>query len=139
MPRLSPFRPLLRLAASTPVASTSYAVPTVAATTITRNSSSPSALVFTRAQPASSSPLFGTKSSILSLLSSSSSTTPTRPLGALLQLQQQQVRTVTYGSEYQPSQRIRKRRHGFLSRIKTKNGRKTIMRRKFRGKAKLSH
>ena len=50
-----------------------------------------------------------------------------------------QVRTVTYGSEYQPSQRIRKRRHGFLARNKTRNGRKTLMRRRFRGKAKLSH
>ncbi|PWZ01649.1 hypothetical protein BCV70DRAFT_199088 [Testicularia cyperi] len=50
-----------------------------------------------------------------------------------------QIRCVTYGSEYQPSQRIRKRRHGFLARNKTKNGRKTLMRRRFRGKAKLSH
>ncbi|PWN47171.1 hypothetical protein IE53DRAFT_306999, partial [Violaceomyces palustris] len=48
-------------------------------------------------------------------------------------------RFVSYGSEYQPSQRIRKRRHGFLARIKSRNGRKTIARRRAKGKAKLSH
>ncbi|EPQ29878.1 uncharacterized protein PFL1_02551 [Pseudozyma flocculosa PF-1] len=66
-------------------------------------------------------------------LSSSSSTSP------LATATVASARSVTYGSEYQPSQRIRKRRHGFLARIKTKNGRKTIARRRAKGKAKLSH
>ncbi|SPO32155.1 related to 50S ribosomal protein L34 [Ustilago trichophora] len=137
MPRLSPFRPVLRAATrsltsrtAAPVASTSY-TPMFA---LTRTSPTASSRTFTRIPTSTISSLLSTtRSPILSLLSSSSvaANTPS-PSG-------QQVRCVTYGSEYQPSQRIRKRRHGFLARIKTRNGRKTIMRRKFRGKAKLSH
>lgn len=130
MPRISPFRPLLRLASSTPVASTSY-LPTARIIPLPTRTSTPSALLRTQRTP---TPLLSSStSSILSLLSSrpESPTPATTALG--------QTRSVTYGSEYQPSQRIRKRRHGFLVRNRTKNGRKTIMRRRFRGKAKLSH
>ncbi|KAF6767428.1 Ribosomal protein L34 [Kalmanozyma brasiliensis GHG001] len=129
MPRISPFRPLLRLAAApVPVASTSY-LPAARILPLTTRTSSPSAILRTR----TSTPLLSSSSSsILSLLSSRPQSLTAAPaLG--------QTRSVTYGSEYQPSQRIRKRRHGFLVRNRTKNGRKTIMRRRFRGKAKLSH
>ncbi|KAF1993068.1 hypothetical protein P154DRAFT_557904 [Amniculicola lignicola CBS 123094] len=40
---------------------------------------------------------------------------------------------------YNPSHLVRKRRHGFLSRLKTKNGRKMIMRRLKKKRWSLSH
>ncbi|CBQ70963.1 related to 50S ribosomal protein L34 [Sporisorium reilianum SRZ2] len=126
MPRLSPFRPLLRLATS-PIASTSYAAAPLLTRTLPTRTPSP----LRSTLPAPPSLLSSSSSTILSLLSA--------PKTAAAVAVAQQTRSVSYGSEYQPSQRIRKRRHGFLARIKTKNGRKTIMRRRFRGKAKLSH
>ncbi|RAH41653.1 mitochondrial 54S ribosomal protein bL34m [Aspergillus brunneoviolaceus CBS 621.78] len=41
-------------------------------------------------------------------------------------------------STYNPSRRVQKRRHGFLSRVKTRTGRKIIQRRKARGRKNLS-
>ncbi|KAG6333561.1 hypothetical protein ID866_5523 [Astraeus odoratus] len=41
--------------------------------------------------------------------------------------------------EYNPSQRTRKRKHGFLSRKKTANGRKILRRRQAKGRIFLSH
>ncbi|KAG0227977.1 ribosomal protein L34-domain-containing protein [Mortierella sp. GBAus27b] len=50
-----------------------------------------------------------------------------------------QARFVTYGREYQPSQRVRKRRHGFLARMKSRGGRKIIQNRLLKGRKNLSH
>ena len=51
----------------------------------------------------------------------------------------QQTRHAARGTEYQPSQRVRKRRHGFLARKKTASGRKVLARRKAKGRRFLSH
>ncbi|KAF9196685.1 hypothetical protein BGZ49_002725 [Haplosporangium sp. Z 27] len=50
-----------------------------------------------------------------------------------------QARFVSYGREYQPSQRVRKRRHGFLARMKSRGGRKVIQNRLLKGRKYLSH
>ncbi|KAG8781846.1 hypothetical protein FRC15_008016 [Serendipita sp. 397] len=43
------------------------------------------------------------------------------------------------GNEYQPSQRRRKRKHGFLARKRTKGGRAMLARRRAKGRKYLSH
>ena len=49
------------------------------------------------------------------------------------------VRFTTYGSEYQPSQRKRKRKHGFLARLRSRTGKKILIRRRAKGKTAISH
>ena len=45
----------------------------------------------------------------------------------------------TFGQEYQPSQIRRKRRHGFLQRLSSKNGRRILKNRRMKGRKYLSH
>ena len=52
---------------------------------------------------------------------------------------QLQVRFAARGTEYQPSQRKRKRKHGFLARKRSLNGRKILTRRMLKGRKFLSH
>ncbi|KIY74248.1 hypothetical protein CYLTODRAFT_338161, partial [Cylindrobasidium torrendii FP15055 ss-10] len=59
---------------------------------------------------------------------------PNSVLGSL-----QQLRFKARGNEYQPSQRVRKRRHGFLARLRSKGGRKILERRKAKGRKYLTH
>ncbi|KAI0085119.1 ribosomal protein L34-domain-containing protein, partial [Irpex rosettiformis] len=51
----------------------------------------------------------------------------------------QQVRWGSRGAEYQPSQRKRKRKHGFLARKRSVNGRKILLRRMAKSRKYLSH
>ncbi|KAF8993717.1 ribosomal protein L34-domain-containing protein [Cyathus striatus] len=60
---------------------------------------------------------------------------PSLPLlGSLLQ-----SRFAQRGTEYQPSQRKRKRKHGFLARKRSLGGRKILLRRLAKGRKYLSH
>ncbi|KAF8532512.1 ribosomal protein L34, partial [Gautieria morchelliformis] len=50
-----------------------------------------------------------------------------------------QARFKARGTEYQPSQRVRKRRHGFLARLRSRTGKKILARRRAKGRKYLSH
>ncbi|KAG8624115.1 hypothetical protein KVT40_009091 [Elsinoe batatas] len=94
--------------------------------------------ISTLPRPTLSSPrLESSTSPILSTLQSTSTTSTTSPpssgLGSLL---------LTRGAKrdtYDPSHLVRKRRHGFLARLRTRKGRNTINRRRTKGRRDLSH
>jgi large subunit ribosomal protein L34 len=62
-----------------------------------------------------------------------------RPLLTPFQVAAQQVRWRSLGAEYQPSQRVRKRRHGFLARKRSVSGQKILIRRRAKGRKFLTH
>ncbi|PYH77240.1 hypothetical protein BO82DRAFT_294317 [Aspergillus uvarum CBS 121591] len=79
-------------------------------------------------------------SSTSAFLPSSSITSPTTAAAALQQSRSFSASACLLGkrSTYNPSRRVQKRRHGFLSRVKTRTGRMIIQRRKARGRKNLS-
>lgn len=72
----------------------------------------------------------------MSSLLASNVFTPPHTINPLFQLQ---VRFAARGTEYQPSQRKRKRKHGFLARKRSLGGRKILTRRMTKGRKFVSH
>ncbi|KAL4808990.1 ribosomal protein L34-domain-containing protein [Aspergillus unguis] len=117
----------------------------------------------TKQSTATATPLFSLSRTSQLRSFSLATSTPTRPAITLQQLQSlqspitsalsqlhsqsqnQQVRSFSASASlagwrptFRPSRRVQKRRHGFLSRLRTKNGRKILTRRKTKGRNNLS-
>jgi large subunit ribosomal protein L34 len=96
-------------------------------------------------QPARPSLLRPNTSPLLAALAASASplaqllSAPVAPLAASSPLYQLAVRFRARGTEYQPSQRKRKRKHGFLARKRSVGGRNILRRRMAKGRKYLSH
>ncbi|GAA5913478.1 mitochondrial 54S ribosomal protein bL34m MRX14 [Sporobolomyces salmoneus] len=119
-------RSLLRLSSSAVPPLSSVPARSQPFSTLFRSAPSPTRSLLSSLRP-SLSPSIVSSSPILSLLSQQTAQGD------------QQKRFAVYGAEYQPSQVRRKRKHGFLVRKRSKNGRKTLMRRWAKGRKFLSH
>ncbi|KAL4798922.1 ribosomal protein L34-domain-containing protein [Aspergillus venezuelensis] len=116
-----------------------------------------SSALLSRQLSTASSHTRATQSRAFSFASTKLTTTPTRPtLSALPQTQPQatqpsilsqlpQTRSFSASAApgaprktYNPSRRVQKRRHGFLARLRTKNGREILKRRRAKGRKALS-
>ncbi|OJJ83753.1 mitochondrial 54S ribosomal protein bL34m [Aspergillus glaucus CBS 516.65] len=81
-----------------------------------------------------------TLTSTLSPLLSPLTSTLQSPIQSQLQSRQFSASASLAGKRitFNPSRRVQKRRHGFLARLRTRGGRKILMRRRQRGKKALS-
>ncbi|ORY52069.1 hypothetical protein BCR33DRAFT_712270 [Rhizoclosmatium globosum] len=79
-----------------------------------------------------------TTASITSIIRPSIQMNAAAPVSPFGMIQLQQSRNATYGQEYQPSVLKRKRKFGFLKRVNTVGGRKTLARRMMKGRKRLS-
>lgn len=129
MPRLFPFRRLLSLRPTlspSPFPSLARALPSLSHTYSTAPRTS--LLLSSSIRP-----------TLALALSSHRPLPPASTPAPLAHPSAQQKRHTTYGAEYQPSQVRRKRKHGFLRRKRTRNGRKTLEARWAKGRKFLSH
>lgn len=138
MPRLARTLRALPSAAPKPI-SNSFAIRSTPA--LARRAAQPSTLF----RPSNArSILSSLRPSLTSLSASSPSASSSSPILSLLASQPaaiapQQKRFAVYGAEYQPSTLKRKRKHGFLKRLRTRSGRNVLSRRFSKGRKYLSH
>ncbi|TKX25202.1 putative ribosomal protein L34 [Elsinoe australis] len=131
-----------RLARPSPLSTLSAlrsALPKPTPSPISRPSQSRSLTLLTATRPRlASSQLEISTSPVLSALTTQSQTTsstlpPQNGPGPLLLVRGAKRDT------YDPSHRVRKRRHGFLARLRSRTGKKMINRRRTKGRVSISH
>ncbi|KAF5322433.1 hypothetical protein D9619_001839 [Psilocybe cf. subviscida] len=128
MPRIPPalLRTLLRAPRALPAPSTA------ARHTLLQHTAQPARPSLLRPN---TSPLIAASASPLAQLLAA----PAAALASPSPLYQLAVRFAARGTEYQPSQRKRKRKHGFLARKRSVGGRNILRRRMAKGRKYLSH